>query len=98
MNYSEHLLPGVATAVAGVVLGLSLARRLKCERYRLAAAGLLGGLVGGMLAGAGALGAPDSEYGPALTAVLVTVAALALVAAGLGAWPSGGLRRLLSRA
>jgi hypothetical protein len=88
MNYSEHLLPGVATAVAGVVLGLSLARRLKCERYRLAAAGLLGGLLGGMLAGAGTLGGPDSESGPALMAVL----------AGLGTSPVGGLRRLRSRA
>jgi hypothetical protein len=87
MNGSQHLLPGAATCIAGVVLGLALAKRVDGERWAYALAGLLGGLIGGTLAGTGAIAAPDPDLGAVLLATGLTVGALALVAAGA----AGGL-------
>ena len=87
MSGSEHLLPGAATCIAGVVLGLALAKRVDGERWAYALAGLLGGLIGGTLAATGAIAAPDPALGAALLATGLTVGALALVAAGA----AGGL-------
>ncbi len=83
-----RMLAGVTAAIAGVVIGLALAKRTSGERWIYASAGLVGGASGGLLAG------PGDGIGPILLQIVVTIAALAVAATG--GWSAVALRRAAS--